>query len=83
MKDRRTTNLAELVNRIPRFRSTELSRNLVSWLQFSAPQCHMSQIGFLFHVRTICNIPISFLGLLECLFSLFNYLFYPFKSFSH
>ena len=33
--------------------------------------------------RRFITFPISFLGLLECLFSLFNYIFCPFKSFSH
>ena len=30
----------------------------------------LSHIGFLFRVKMICNIPISFLGFSECIFSL-------------
>ena len=54
----RKANLAESVDRIPRNRSTELSRNSVPRPPFLVLQRQMSQIGFMFCVRTICNIPI-------------------------
>ena len=54
----------------PSFRSTDLSRNSALRLQFPVPQHQMLLISFLFRVRTICNIPISFLALSECVFSI-------------
>ena len=77
-EDQRIANLVDSVDRIPNIWSTFLSRYSAPQLQFSAPQYQMSLISFLFRVRMISNIPISFLGLSECIFSLFNYLFYPF-----
>ena len=68
-KDRGICNMMDSVNRIPRFRSTYLSRGSASRLHIAVPGCQISQISFLLRFWMTFNIPFCFLGFSECIFS--------------